>query len=277
MTSLEPFDLEGYLARIGYAGDRRATPATLAALHASHNQSITFENLDPLLRRPVALDLASLQAKLVHGGRGGWCFEQNRLFATALQALGFDVTPLIARVLWNQVPGAITGRTHMLLRVDVGGEPWIADVGFGGQTLTAPVRLVPGVEQATPHEPYRLLEENGRYLLQFRVALDWLSLYAFDLVPAHAIDYEMSNWYLCTQGSSHFLQSLVIARVEPGRRITLRGNELATHSLIEGTQRRALTTASELRSALEGTFRLRLPDDAKLDPMLERIAATGKA
>ena len=89
MTSLEPFDLEGYLARVGYAGDRMPTPATLAALHASHNRSITFENLDPLLRRPVALDVASLQAKLVRGGRGGWCFEQNRLFATALEALGF--------------------------------------------------------------------------------------------------------------------------------------------------------------------------------------------
>ena len=277
MTSLEPFDLEGYLARIGYAGERSASLATLAALHAGHNQSITFENLDPLLRRPVALDLGSLQAKLVRGGRGGWCFEQNRLFATALQALGFDVTTLIARVAWNQPAGAITGRTHMLLRVDVGGEPWIADVGFGGQTLTAPIRLVPGVEQATPHEPYRLLEESGRYLLQFRVGGDWLSLYAFDLVPAHAIDYEMSNWYLCTQGSSHFLQSLVVARIEPGRRITLRGNELATHSLADGTQRRALATAKELRAALEGTFHLRLPDDAKLDPMLERVATTGKA
>jgi len=277
MTSLEPFDLEGYLARIGYAGDRTATLATLAAVHAGHNRSITFENLDPLLRRTVALDLASLQAKLVRGGRGGWCFEQNRLFATALQALGFEVTTLIARVAWNQAPGTITGRTHMLLRVDVGGEPWIADVGFGGQTLTAPIRLVPGIEQATPHEPYRLLEESGRYLMQFNVGGEWLSLYAFDLVPAHPVDYEMSNWYLCTHGASHFLQSLVVARIEPGRRITLRGNELAMHSRSEGTQRRALTTASELRSALEETFRLRLPDDAKLAPMLQRIAATGKA
>jgi N-hydroxyarylamine O-acetyltransferase len=51
-------------------------------------------------------------------------------------------------------------RTHRLLLVELNGERWIADVGFGGQTLTAPIRLLANEEQETPHGLYRLLSEG---------------------------------------------------------------------------------------------------------------------
>ena len=70
-------DLDAYFRRIGYDGPRDASLETLRELHRLHPQAIPFENLDPLLGRPVNLDPASLQAKLVEGGRGGYCFEQN--------------------------------------------------------------------------------------------------------------------------------------------------------------------------------------------------------
>ena len=96
----ESIDLDAYLARIGYDGLRTATLETLTALHALHPSAIPFENLDVLLGRPINLDLPALEAKLVHGGRGGYCFEHNTLMAAALQALGFKVTGLAARVQW---------------------------------------------------------------------------------------------------------------------------------------------------------------------------------
>ncbi|MEO8926531.1 MAG: arylamine N-acetyltransferase, partial [Caulobacteraceae bacterium] len=109
------FDLDAYLARIGYAGDRAPTLATLAAIHALHPAGLAFENLDPLLGRPVALDLDTLQAKLVRGRRGGYCFEQNAVFLAALEALGFKAQSLIARVLWNRpADAAPPPRSHML-------------------------------------------------------------------------------------------------------------------------------------------------------------------
>ncbi|MGH7057165.1 MAG: arylamine N-acetyltransferase, partial [Acetobacteraceae bacterium] len=88
MSPAPPFDLAAYFARIGYDGAREPTFATLAALHALHPAAIPFENLDSLLGRPVPLDLASLQAKLVGERRGGYCFEQNTLLAAVLGALG---------------------------------------------------------------------------------------------------------------------------------------------------------------------------------------------
>jgi N-hydroxyarylamine O-acetyltransferase len=247
------------------------TIATLTAMHARHTAAIAFENLDPLLRRPMPLDSRSLQDKLVRGGRGGWCFEQNQVFALALRALGFEVTGLAARVVWNQPGTEVTRRSHMVLRVEVAGEPWIADVGFGGQTLTAPLRLEVGLEQATPHEPFRLIEDRGYYLMQSKIDGEWKSLFRFDLVPAFAPDYEVANWFLCTHPSSHFLQMLTIARALPGQRITLRNNEFAIHTPA-GTQRRTVTSAREIRNLLEREFGLRLPDDPNLEPTLHRIA-----
>src|SRR5258706_13268600 len=150
-------DLDAYFRRIGYSGERTPTLDTLRALQCRHTEAIPFENLNPLLGWPVRLDAASLEQKLVRDGRGGYCFEQNLLFLHVLKALGFSVLGLAARVLWNVPAGVITSRSHMLLRVDIGEEPYIADVGFGGQVLTGPLRLEPDTEQATPHEPFRLL------------------------------------------------------------------------------------------------------------------------
>jgi len=83
----EALDLDAYLARIGYDGGVDPTVETLAALHRAHVLSIPFENLDILLGRPIRLDLASLQAKLIRARRGGYCFEQNSLFAAVLERL----------------------------------------------------------------------------------------------------------------------------------------------------------------------------------------------
>ena len=56
---MQSFDLNAYLERIGYTGPRTANPDTLRAIHLLHPQTIPFENLDPLLGRPVLLDMAS--------------------------------------------------------------------------------------------------------------------------------------------------------------------------------------------------------------------------
>ena len=98
MTETSPetpsLDVEAYLERIRYRGSFAPTLAVLEALHEHHATAIPFENLDPRLGRPVRLDLETLQAKLVHGRRGGYCFEQNTLFAAVLGAFGFAVETL---------------------------------------------------------------------------------------------------------------------------------------------------------------------------------------
>ncbi|RIV18153.1 arylamine N-acetyltransferase [Fibrisoma montanum] len=263
-------NLDAYFERIGYAGDRMPTLDTLAAILFLHPQVIPFENVNPLLRLPVRLDLESLQQKLVYGGRGGYCFEQNTLLSHVLQAVGFSVKGLAARVVWNVAEGVVNPRTHMLLLVDVAGEPYIADVGFGGMTLTAPLRLEPDVEQPTPHEPFRLRLENDEYVLQANIRDEWKSLYRFTLQEQLLPDYELASWYLCSHPSSHFLKGFIAARTTPDRRYALRGNELAVHSVGGDTERTVIADADTLRQTLTDTFRIRLPDDPTLDDSLQQ-------
>jgi N-hydroxyarylamine O-acetyltransferase len=267
------FDLDAYLARIGYSGPRTATLDTLEAVHALHPAAIPFENLNPLLRWPVALDVESLQAKLVMGGRGGWCFEQNTLFRHALTVLGFSVTPLAARVLWNAPPENPVGpRSHMLLRVELNGLPYIADVGFGGNVLTAPLRLEPHAAQSTPHEPHRLLPLDNGFVLEASVNGEWMQFYRFTLEPQFPTDYEVSNWYLCNHPSSFFREILLAGRTKPEARYALRNNALAIHRK-SGTEKRALSDAPALRACLQDDFGLQLPESPELDAVLHRLTA----
>jgi N-hydroxyarylamine O-acetyltransferase len=268
------FELDAYLARIGYAGPRTATIDTLEAVHALHPAAIPFENLNPLLGWPVSLDVDSLQAKLVTGGRGGWCFEHNTLFHHALEALGFSVTSLAARVLWNASPNSPIGpRSHMLLLVDLGGTPYIADVGFGGNVLTAPLRLDPHIAQPTPHEPHRLLPLEHGFVLEASWSGEWKPLYRFTMEPQLPADYEVSNWYLCHHPSSFFRQMLIAARVTADGRYALRNNALAIHRKSK-TEKRTLADPAALRSSLENDFALQLPESPELVTMLERVSQT---
>jgi N-hydroxyarylamine O-acetyltransferase len=270
-----PIDIDAYCARIGFRGARAPTLETLRAIHALHPQAIPFENLNPLLRRPVRLDAASLEEKLVRGGRGGYCFEHNLLLRYALEAMRFRVTGLAARVLWNAPPGTVTSRTHMLLQVDVAGTPYLADVGFGGLTLTAPLRFVADVEQETPHELARIVSAGTEFHMQARLGTDWHSLYRFDRQEQHPIDYELANWYTSTHPQSFFANGLMVARSDHDRRYTLRNTDFSVYHAGGRHERRVLATIAELKDALTGPFRLTLPEGLELDAALERLVASG--
>lgn len=252
----ESLDVDAYLQRIGYSGRLQPVHSVLEALHLAHATRIPFENLDILLQRPIRLDLASLQAKLVTGGRGGYCFEQNLLFSAVLQRLGFSVTQLAARVLYRsrrKVP-----RTHIVLKVDVEGGRWLADVGFGLEGLLLPLPFASGRETRQFAWTYRALEANGEWLLQSLRDGTWLDLYSFFLTPCLAVDFEPANHYMSTHPDSRFVQTLTVQLPTPEARHMLRNRELV---LDRGATviRRVLADDDELLAVLAEVFGLRFP------------------
>ena len=271
-----PIDLDAYFERISYDGERTPTLATLQAIHARHATTIPFENLSPLLRQVVRLDLASLQDKLVQQGRGGYCFEHNLLLRAVLLALGFQVRGLAARVRWNMPDEVVTARSHMLLRIDLEGQVYLADVGFGGLTLTAPLALICYRAQSTPHEPFRIVADGDGYLMQAQISQSWKSLYRFDLQEQHLPDYEVSNWYLSNHPGSHFVTGLMAARPAADRRYALRNNQFAIHHLTGQTERRVLTNVAEVRATLQDAFHITLPETPELDSTLQRLIASSE-
>ena len=149
----DQLDLDAYLARTGYTGGLDPTVETLRGLHHAHTAAIPFENLDVALEREVRLDLDSVQRKLVTERRGGYCYEQNSLFAAVLERLGFVFTAHGARV--RTAGPTMRPITHVLLRVVVDGEQWLADTRFGGMGPLEPVELPVGTSTCRAAGPSR--------------------------------------------------------------------------------------------------------------------------
>ena len=129
------FDRNAWLKRIGYGGPLEPTLDVLHDLIFTHAHSIAYESLDIMLGRTPKLDLESLQRKMIAGGRGGYCLEQNMLFREGLRSLGYKITSLQGRVVRGMAIDAPRPAIHMLLQVDLPEGPHLADVGFGNLAL----------------------------------------------------------------------------------------------------------------------------------------------
>ena len=211
-------DRHGYFSRIGYAlpvGRPDATLGTLRDVVAAHNRSIPFENLDPLMGVPVGdLSVEALTDKLVRRRRGGYCYEHNGLLGYVLEDLGFDVQRLGGRVVWMRHDDALPAQTHQVLSVRLpdGAGPYLVDVGFGGQTLTSPIRLLAGPVQQTRHEPYRLLEHAEGFELQAEIGGGWQPLYPAQ--PAStAADRSRGRKLVCVHAPRVGLRSRTVGRL----------------------------------------------------------------
>lgn len=263
---LEPAapDLDRYFRRVGFDGAAPATPGTLARLQLAHATTIPFENLDVRLKRPIRLDLASLEAQMVARRRGGYCFQQNSLFVAVLRALGFTVETLEARV---RPPGAasVLARTHMVLLVRHPEGDHVVDVGFGADGPLAPVP-VDGTPVESGGDTNRIVEEpGGLRVLQRRVGEGWADLWAALPSPVLPIDYVVANHFTSTWPESTFVRSLTAQRPTlearhhfRGRTYTCRRGEQSEARDLDDAEVFALlrdtmgleVTADEVRAAL---------------------------
>jgi N-hydroxyarylamine O-acetyltransferase len=264
-------DLDSYLRRVGYSGSLEPTLETLRALQLSHACTIPFENLDTLLGLPVAIDLESLQRKLVQARRGGYCFEHNVLFKSVLEAVGLRSTALAARVVWERPAGEVRARTHMALLVEIGATLYLVDVGFGGLTPTAPLTLQTGIEQATPHETFRVVREGPEFAVEARVRDQWKRLYRFDLQAQQSVDIDVLNHYVVSHADSPMMGRLIAARAASDRRFGLGNGVLREHRVDGTSEERRVGGVAELREVLRATFGIETPTGAASDAALASV------
>jgi arylamine N-acetyltransferase len=271
-SSLDPTN---YFARIGYDGPTAPTEGLLHGLVAAHGRTIPFENLDPLMGVPVDdLGPAVLSEKLVERRRGGYCYEHNGLVGYVLDALGFGVERITGRVVWMSGPDApLPAMTHNVLAVTVPGdaEPFLVDVGFGGQTLSSPIRLTPGPVQQTRHEPYRIVDRGAELVLEAQVREQWLPLYLFTTTPRPRIDLQVGSWYVSTHPASTFVTGLSVALVTDEARYNLRGRNLAIHRR-DGSDRIRFETAAEVLDVLGERFGIDVDDLGERSVVEARVA-----
>lgn len=269
--------LQAYFKRIGFSGSPAPDLVNLQRLHALHPQAIAFENLSSWMGLPVSLQPEHVTEKLVTQGRGGYCFEHNQLFKRVLQTLGYEVHGLSARVLWMLPEDVSLPRTHMTLWVNVAGKPYLADVGFGGMTLTAPLDLDSREEQATPHELHRLTSKDGLYTLSALVAGQWQPLYCFSLERQLPVDYETANWYVSTHPQSRFVNQLIAGRADSHGRHALLDKRYTWHQPGRASASIELQNQHELRTVLKERLLINLDALPALDDKMATLFSRARS
>lgn len=268
--------LDLYLARIGLAAPVDVSRDGLEKLQRAHRMNIGFENLDVMLGRAISLDPDAIFGKLVMGARGGYCFEQNWLFGTMLEQLGFANRPLLARV-WLGLPEDCPPppMTHTFRLVDLDGEAWIADAGFGG-SYVPPMPLQDGaMEQTADGARHRLTRHGasgslaGEWLVE-RLgpagATDgratepgWQKQYSFNLNEVAPIDLELSNHWTFTKPQTRFTTAHLASIVREDGFAALNGRRLSTYAGGRGDVME-ITRAQDWRAMLGDLFQVELSE-----------------
>lgn len=265
------FDLDAYLARVALPARPTLDEYGLAALQRAHRLAIPFENLDIPLGRGIRIDSDSVFAKLVTDRRGGYCFEQNRLFRDGLSALGFTVRPLLARV-WLGAAGDVPPPlTHTLNMVAIDGQDWIADAGFGGG-YAPPLPLRDGAEaDGADGARHRLTADAGGWTLwrdgdpadTRSSGAGWERQYGFTPALVEEADLAMANHWTSTAPGTRFTSLKVASLALPSGFASLTDRHY---------RRRVGAEASEATIDDPRVYRMRLSLMFGIDLTAEEIA-----
>ncbi len=255
-------DLDRYLERLGLTPPLPPAIGTLCRIHVAHLAAFTFNNLEIQRGGIIRTDPDSVAAKFLGPYGGGYCFEQNTLLGEALRRLGFEVTTHLGRV------GADRALNHMLLRVVIDGQPWLADVGFGGEGLLEPIPLVDGARSDQNGAGYSLRRENAHWILTMHYGDVTEELYRFSDLAFTAEDVAMANYYIATHPSSIFARTLTIQRVTPEERLILRPTVITRYR--QGVRTDTPIEPSDLRRHARELFGIDLGDE----PLLFETLAT---
>ena len=254
------FDLDGYLARIGWHGPRDATFETAAGVLRAHMTHIPFENLDVLLGRGIRIDRDSVSAKLVASRRGGYCFEHGVLLQAALEHLGFMPAVHTARVIMLR-PRSEAALTHMFLTVPFDGRTFVLDPGFGGHAPLVPVPIE--ADAYDGHDLHRVVHRGDEWILEAHIDGTWLPLWSSTIEPAEPVDFVMANHFVCTFPASPFVTNLMLRAITPAARVSVMNRAVARRC--GGREdKQVIESRAALRTLLNEDFGFDLPDVEQL-------------
>ena len=271
--------LSNYLNRIGlpdleYQVDRQ----TLAKVMDGQSRSISFENYDVVLGKPISMDQEDVETKLVDQSRGGYCWEQNTLMKMALEEIGFDVIPVLCRVRWGKPDDSLepnTGFTHLALQVKtLDGGLYLADVGFAGTNSMEPVSLAVGKDpQELPEGKFRVVPSKHKdfQVLELLVKGDWRPLYEWRPEPAPLVDQIACNWFSCTYPTARFTSQFFCCRIIGNERHHILNNEYVIrygHGVGSKKITEKITEKTRLLELMDQVFGVKLNETENIDRYL---------
>ena len=222
-------DKTAYLNRIGYAGVAEPTLACLKALMTAHLRTVPFENLDVFHgHKEPSLEVAALFEKIVTNRRGGYCFELNGLFQKLLESIGFSCSCHIGRIghgQWFRYP-----ISHRVTVVELAGERWFCDVGFGGPVPPEPAKILMDEPFDSSNGHRYIFTKNGMEItLSMEENGAFLPVLSFVETPADPVDFLALNAFCAHSPIEPFIHKQMVWRNTENGRCALDGNTLRLH------------------------------------------------
>jgi N-hydroxyarylamine O-acetyltransferase len=145
----------------------------------------------------------------------------------------------------------------MVLRVPIGRDVWLADVGFGGMGLLDPIPLRDGATAVQGGFTYRLRRDRELWVLSARDAAGESDLYEFTDDPQTPWDVEVANHFTATHPDSIFRKSLTIQRSGERSRTILRQDTLSRY--VDGRLSEEPVARARLAAVARTEFGVELP------------------
>ena len=215
---------------------------TLSNLVYCHFMSVPYENFDILNNIPLSLEIPDLYDKIVNRRRGGYCFELNTLFNWLLNQIGFKTQTYIARFLLDEpVFPFVPMRRHRVMRTEIDGEYYIADIGVGCEVPVRPLKLVENQETEIRKTFYKFRkDENFGWVLQYKHSKDdykneWKDIYGFTEEPQFEIDFIQPNfWCQYSEDSPFRAKNIIAIRTATGK-CSIDGNVFRTFTAFDAS------------------------------------------
>ena len=275
------FSLEKYGERLELIDDddstitsKSATLSALTVIMEAHVRLIPFENMSVVLGDLIDISPDSVAEKLVTRKRGGYCYEQHVLLHSALSAMGYTVSMVLARVRWGLTPDDTTPFTHVVLIVDGSDfSNYLVDVGFGGNNCPEPIALGHDMEtQVRVSGVYRTVTdvEGEMTTLEVQDRNDptiFRPLYAWSVVRWETEpDFVVANWFSCTFPKARFTQEFYVAKIANGEKHLILNDVYLRRSLTSGEvlEKRKVESLDALLDLVRDTFGLEIESDVRL-------------
>ena len=233
----------------------------------AHQLAVPFENLDIVGRcENVPLETEAVFDKVVNRHRGGYCFELNGLFCRLLEETGFNVTAVLGRGQRNV--GYTTPVQHRATVVEINGERFFCDVGYGGVMAPCALPLVDGAIRAARGQGFRV-DDAGRgwWRISYLGRADaeggdngtaWeerepepvLAILDTPMAPS---DFAVLSYYCSTCPDSPLVKRLMINRRTEDGNVSINGDQFV-RATAEGKETVDIATPEQLEDILSKEF-----------------------
>lgn len=218
---MKTLSVEKYLERINYTGNPSVSYNVLSDLVYCHFTSVPYENFDIMNNIPLSLEIPDLYDKIVNRRRGGYCFELNTLFNWLLNQIGFKTQTYIARFLLDEPEFPfVPMRRHRIMKTEINGEYYIADIGVGCEVPVRPLKLVENQETEIRKTLYKFRkDDNFGWVVQYKNSKDeWKDIYGFTEEIQFEIDFIQPDfWCQRSENSPFRAKNMAAIRTKTGK------------------------------------------------------------